>query len=129
VVIARALLAASMDGVPARHLARNAEATLVAYAWPGNVRELGNVLFRAALLAREGTVTARDLAAALGAQPSEPEAPVSQRVLDLVRDSGGASSIEIAAALRVPLATVKRLLRGMVGAGDLATTGEGKATR
>ncbi len=129
VVIARSLLAAGMDGVPARHLARNAEAALVAYPWPGNVRELGNVLFRATLLAREGTVTARDLAAALGVQPAEVEAPVSQRVLDLVRDSGGASSSEIAAALRVPLATVKRLLRGMVGAGDLATTGEGKATR
>jgi hypothetical protein len=36
---------------------------------------------------------------------------------------------EVAATLRIPLATVKRLLRCLVVAGDLATTGEGKATR
>jgi transcriptional regulator with GAF, ATPase, and Fis domain len=126
---ARALPAADMDGVPASHLARNAEATLETHPWPGNVFKLGNFLFRSALLAREGTVTARDVAAALGAEPTKPQAPVSQRVVDLVRDSRGASSSEIATALRVPLATVKRLLRGMVDVGDLVTTGEGKATR
>jgi len=129
IVIARALLVAGIEGLPTHALARGAEATLAAYAWPGNVRELGNVLFRAALRARNGTVTAADLAHALGVDPAAPAAPVSQRVLDLVRSSGAVSSTEVAAALRVPLATVKRLLRCLVVAGDLATTGEGKATR
>jgi DNA-binding NtrC family response regulator len=31
------------------------------YAWPGNVRELGNVIERAVLMARGGTITASDL--------------------------------------------------------------------
>lgn len=42
VLIARELLSRGADGVPARSLARGAEAVLVAYDWRGNVRELEN---------------------------------------------------------------------------------------
>ncbi|TVQ88953.1 MAG: AAA family ATPase [Deltaproteobacteria bacterium] len=129
IVIARAMLNAGMDGVAPRRLSRSAEPVLLAHTWPGNVRELGNVLFRVALKARDGSVSAGDLATALGREHVEPAAPVSQRVIDLVRGSGEASSTELAEALAVPRSTMKRLLRCLVEAGDLATTGEGKATR
>lgn len=129
IVIARAMLNAGMDGVAPRRLSRSAEPVLLAHAWPGNVRELGNVLFRAALRARGGSVGASDVGAALGCDRIEPETPVSQRVLDLVRGCGEVSSTELAEALAVPRSTMKRLLRCLVEAGDLATTGEGKATR
>lgn len=36
--------AASISGLPARHLASDALSTLQAYAWPGNVRQLRNVV-------------------------------------------------------------------------------------
>jgi hypothetical protein len=44
--------------LPAKRLAREAEARLLAYPWPGNIRELGNVIERVALLAESEIVTA-----------------------------------------------------------------------
>jgi DNA-binding NtrC family response regulator len=44
-----------------KHLGHDAEQALRAYRWPGNVRELRNAIQRAALLAREATITADDL--------------------------------------------------------------------
>ena len=57
-------------GLPAKTLAPEARAALVAYRWPGNVRELINTMERVALLAEASVVTAdvlglSDLAAAL----------------------------------------------------------------
>jgi len=51
----------------------SALAALRAYAWPGNVRELGNVVERAVLMARGGSITAADLR--LEAQGSQPAVP------------------------------------------------------
>jgi DNA-binding NtrC family response regulator len=42
-------------------LAADAERALTSYQWPGNIRELRNVLERAVLLTRGGTLTAKDL--------------------------------------------------------------------
>jgi DNA-binding NtrC family response regulator/tetratricopeptide (TPR) repeat protein len=55
-------------GLPAKTLAPNARAALVAYRWPGNVRELMNTMERVALLAEASVVTA-DL---LGLSDQEP---------------------------------------------------------
>jgi len=44
-----------------RRLGDDAERALRAHRWPGNVRELRNTIQRAALLAREATITADDL--------------------------------------------------------------------
>ncbi|HUF74716.1 MAG TPA: sigma-54 dependent transcriptional regulator [Longimicrobiales bacterium] len=46
-------------------VAPDAMALLKAYAWPGNVRELRNVIERAALLARDGTIQVADLGSSL----------------------------------------------------------------
>ncbi|MBN2191184.1 MAG: sigma 54-interacting transcriptional regulator [Polyangiaceae bacterium] len=130
VLIARAILRRGIEGLSPRALARSAEAALVAHPWPGNVRELENALFRAALAARGPAVTSRDLCLALGqdAAPA-PTQPLSARVLDLVGASEGLASGELAEALSVPRATLKRLLRALVDAGDLVAHGAGKATR
>lgn len=43
-------------------LSEGAAAALKSYSWPGNIRELRNVLERAALLSKEGTIHSADLA-------------------------------------------------------------------
>jgi DNA-binding NtrC family response regulator/tetratricopeptide (TPR) repeat protein len=48
-------------GLPAKTLAPDARAALVAYRWPGNVRELINAMERVALLAETPVVTADHL--------------------------------------------------------------------
>ena len=59
------------------------------YGWPGNVRELRNVIERVALLARDRTIRAADLAAALGAgrvaagPPETDDGPGGLPTLDL----------------------------------------------
>jgi transcriptional regulator with PAS, ATPase and Fis domain len=130
VLIARHLLRQGVEGLAPKGLARTAEAVLVGQRWSGNVRELENVLFRAALHARGPSVTARDLCDAMGLESvSKPTAPVSSRVVELVQNSGGAGSRELAEALAVPVSTLKRLLKALVEAGDLVAVGQGKATR
>ncbi|ATE66001.1 sigma-54-dependent transcriptional regulator [Rhizorhabdus dicambivorans] len=52
---------ASQLGMKALMLDPGALALLEAYDWPGNVRQLHNVLFRAAIFARGGRLTAADL--------------------------------------------------------------------
>lgn len=129
VLIARSLLTAGIDGLPPRRLARRAEAALLACPWPGNVRELSNVLFRAALLSTGGVVTEADVAAALGAPMDPVETPLEERILDLIGESGQASSTEMARSLAVPVSSVKRLLRGHVDQGRVERTGRARSTR
>ena len=52
---------------------------LTSYAWPGNVRELRNVIERVALLARDQTIRAADLAASLGPKSELAASPVTTR--------------------------------------------------
>jgi transcriptional regulator with AAA-type ATPase domain/tetratricopeptide (TPR) repeat protein len=59
-------------GLPAKHLAADARARLMAYPWPGNVRELSNVIERAALLAEESVITWEHLGLAEAVPPPEP---------------------------------------------------------
>jgi transcriptional regulator with PAS, ATPase and Fis domain/tetratricopeptide (TPR) repeat protein len=54
-------------GLPARVLADDARAALLAHEWPGNVRELSNVLERAVLLTDDTALTARHLGLSAGA--------------------------------------------------------------
>jgi transcriptional regulator with AAA-type ATPase domain/tetratricopeptide (TPR) repeat protein len=62
-------------GLPAKRLAPDAQARLLAYRWPGNVRELGNVIERVALLAERDVVTADVLGLDVPADvPAAPEA-------------------------------------------------------
>jgi len=52
------LAQAAADGLPSRQLAASAIAQLEQQPWRGNVRELRNVIYRAALMARESVVEA-----------------------------------------------------------------------
>ena len=56
---------AAADGLPLRSLSSGAAALLAAQAWRGNVRELQNVMFRAALLAREDEIDTGTIASLL----------------------------------------------------------------
>jgi two-component system response regulator AtoC len=62
-------------GLPAKDLAREAEALLLAYPWPGNVRELEHVMERAVLLHAEPTVRPEEL----GLPRGKAEAPLIVR--------------------------------------------------
>lgn len=55
-------------GEAVRRVSDDALASLVAYDWPGNVRELENLIERAVILSREGTI---DIAALRSILPSE----------------------------------------------------------
>jgi two-component system nitrogen regulation response regulator GlnG len=71
--LARHFLAeAAAQGLPRRHLDDGALALLERQPWRGNVRELRNVIFRAAIMAREDGIDEAALAPLLGS--SEPEA-------------------------------------------------------
>ncbi|MBN8728225.1 MAG: sigma-54-dependent Fis family transcriptional regulator [Xanthomonadales bacterium] len=68
-----------LDG--AAELDEDAARALAAHAWPGNVRELKNALQRAALLCRDGTISAGDLGLPVvrGSTPRPPPAPEPDR--------------------------------------------------
>jgi len=131
VLIARELLQSGrgLEGVGRRRLARGAEAALAAYPWPGNVRELENVLFRAALCCRSGRITAADLAAGLPGPGLAASEPLSIRVLSLVEEQEEASIGELVEAFGRSRSTIKRLVKGLVEAGDLVAVGNGRGTR
>jgi len=64
------LAQAAADGLPSRQLAASAIAQLEQQPWRGNVRELRNVIYRAALMARESVVEADALRPLLAEGPS-----------------------------------------------------------
>ena len=66
--------AATEHGIPAKRLADDARATLLAYPWPGNVRELANVLERVMLLEDGRVITASMLSLFAPADGSASEA-------------------------------------------------------
>ncbi len=76
-------------GLPARRLAPDAHARLLAYSWPGNVRELANVIERVALLADASVITADLLElpdSPPGAEPVVPAATVSPSLDEVMRE-------------------------------------------
>ena len=128
-LIARALLAGGLDGLPPVQLGRDADRLLLAHPWPGNVRELGNVLFRAALLAQDGVVHADALGVALGIAAPPPLPAPRDQVLAEVGAHGPQACSALAESLRLPLATTRRLLHALVEEGALRVYGVGRATR
>ena len=75
-----------------------AMATMVRYSWPGNVRELENMIERAVVLNRTGTVEHKDLPEAVrdsasgpapGAAPGTLREMERQRIREALRDAGG----------------------------------------
>ncbi|MEZ5689368.1 MAG: nitrogen regulation protein NR(I) [Caenibius sp.] len=63
------LTLAADEGLPLRGLAPDASALLARQPWRGNVRELRNFMFRAALMAREDSITVALVRALLEEQP------------------------------------------------------------
>ncbi|MBC7159725.1 MAG: sigma-54-dependent Fis family transcriptional regulator [Porphyrobacter sp.] len=61
---------AAQDGLPARSLSGEAVRLLEAQRWRGNVRELRNLIYRAALLAREDEIGAATIGQLLSDGPS-----------------------------------------------------------
>ena len=78
---------AAQEGLPARTLSSAATALLEAQPWRGNVRELRNVVFRAALLAREDEIDRETVARLLdertGASADPPD--IGDAVTDWLR--------------------------------------------
>ncbi|MFB0611392.1 sigma-54-dependent transcriptional regulator [Aurantiacibacter poecillastricola] len=72
---------AATEGLPKRSLGEDAGALLRKQPWRGNVRELQNLVYRAALLARDDVIDAETLRPLLDAAPE-------------ALDSAGAASIE-----------------------------------
>jgi DNA-binding NtrC family response regulator len=73
--LAEHFLALAADTGPAKRLASDAAARLLAHPWPGNVRELLNAMKRAATLVRQPVIAAADLdflAVGLRNENSEP---------------------------------------------------------
>ena len=75
-----------------------AMATMVRYSWPGNVRELENMIERAVVLNRTGTVEHKDLPEAVrdsavgpapGAAPGTLREMERRRIREALRDAGG----------------------------------------
>jgi two-component system nitrogen regulation response regulator GlnG len=66
---------AASEGLPRRGLSAEAAELLTRHRWRGNVRELRNVVYRAALLAREGTIDAATIAQMLAESPVTDDKP------------------------------------------------------
>ena len=100
---------------------------LFSYAWPGNVRELRNVIERVALLARDQTIRASDLAASLGPkseQASLPEATgeglptleldrLEALAIELALEGSGWHQGNAATALGISPRTLHRKMRSL----------------
>lgn len=71
-------------GRPAIDLSPEARSAIRCYAWPGNVRELAHRIERAALLAREPSITGADLALPSGNNTIPSPRPDSSARLELV---------------------------------------------
>jgi transcriptional regulator with AAA-type ATPase domain/tetratricopeptide (TPR) repeat protein len=108
-------------GLPARVLAPDARARLIAYSWPGNVRELANTMERAVLIADTPQVTAAvlDLKDVSLRPLSEPDHSTRAGTLDntvseqlqAVLDQTGGNISRTAAALGIARNTLRARIR------------------
>ena len=79
------LTLAEREGLPRHDISPAAIAALERHRWPGNVRELRNVIFRLALVARDGTIEADLVEETIGAAmspSSQAERPDFERALE-----------------------------------------------
>lgn len=74
------LALAAQEGLPLRSLTDEAASLLSRQQWRGNVRELRNVVFRAALLAREDVIDAKTIASLLEDKLDDPGQEPSQDI-------------------------------------------------
>ncbi len=63
------LASAASEGLPRRHLTSSGAALLARQPWRGNVRELRNLIYRAALMARDEAVDAATIEPLLAGEP------------------------------------------------------------
>ena len=90
---------ASQEGLPRRTLSAEAVCLLDQQSWRGNVRELQNLVYRAALLARDEVIDVQTIEAVLDDRP------------EAAKDSVGANSIGDAVALWL---TSQRFVEGQL---------------
>jgi len=86
-------------GCPLPAVAPDAMRALLSHSWPGNVRELSNVLERAMVLARGGSIALADLPDSVRPQPPR-QLRLPQEDLTLRRHTGAAEAAAITEALR-----------------------------
>jgi DNA-binding NtrC family response regulator len=79
----------------------NASEILRRYSWPGNARELRNVVERAVILVREGSIGSHHL-------PADLLSPVIRRTAGTIRPLADAESDHIARALEATGGNIKR---------------------
>lgn len=101
------------SGLPLRTLSKEAANVLTRQPWRGNVRELQNVIYRAALLAREDEIDAAaivelldDSEAQNGDDPAQASADIGGQILSWLRQAGfaeGAVYHDALAELERPL--------------------------
>jgi two-component system nitrogen regulation response regulator GlnG len=109
---------AADEGLPLRRFAPGALDLLTSQPWRGNVRELKNLVYRAALLAREETIDAAGIAGLLEhtapAGPGEPAdlAGAIRRWVDAERPADGALYHTALAAFERPLFELALLRTG-----------------
>jgi two-component system nitrogen regulation response regulator GlnG len=100
---------AASEGLPLRRFTQDALELLSRQAWRGNVRELKNLVYRAALLAREETIGATGIAGLLepsSATESAPPADLAEAVrgwVDAERPADGSLYHSALAAFERPL--------------------------
>jgi two-component system nitrogen regulation response regulator GlnG len=92
---------AQSQGQPPQTIAPDAIAAMERYSWPGNVRELENVMRRALVIAKGGTILLHDL-------PPEITNAIDSSPATSAAQSGGASPV--ASSSPMDLATLTRVL-------------------
>lgn len=109
-VLSAALLARYVDEFGELALSDAALSCLMRHDWPGNVRQLGSVLYRSALMARDGMIDAADVAQAIGSTSlrAKPVASPVDAVRVLQQHAGNVSAA--ARALGVPRSTFRAWL-------------------
>ena len=98
-------------GLPRSTLSPAALGALHAYGWPGNVRELGNVLERAAILARSGTIGVEHLPPDVLRACGEPDAGGPDLSLDAAERSQIRRALDSVAGKRTEAARLLGLSR------------------
>lgn len=108
-------------GRPELKLSAGAERRLQSHHWPGNVRELKNLITRAVVLSRGGTIQESDLiftapgparSLNLSSAALTPVRPVREELEELLRETGGNVSA-LARRLHVCTRTVYRWLKAL----------------